>query len=72
MPTIQKIFLLDMSPQKFLDACTPEELIEVELLISSPQYQSIIHNHIKQYGNESSNLQTEQSDGDQAIPPRFE
>ena len=39
MPTIQKIFTLEVSPEKFLDNCSPEELIELELLLSSDRYQ---------------------------------
>lgn len=32
MPQIQKVFLLDVTPQKFIDACDESELHEVILL----------------------------------------
>lgn len=39
MPTIQKIFTLEVTPEKFLDNCSSEELIELELLLESAKYQ---------------------------------
>tara|TARA_R110002126_G_scaffold78629_1_gene195632 strand:+ start:15051 stop:15239 length:189 start_codon:yes stop_codon:yes gene_type:complete len=39
MPKIDKVFTLHVSVEKFLDACSITELIEVELLISSKRYQ---------------------------------
>ena len=39
MPKIQKVFTLDVSPEKFLNACSREELIELDLLLSKPIYQ---------------------------------
>ena len=43
MPQIQKVFHLDVTPERFLDACSVEELIEVQLLLSSPRYQHQIN-----------------------------
>lgn len=40
MPQIQKIFTLEVTPEKFLNACSPQELKEVELLLSSPRFQT--------------------------------
>lgn len=42
MPKVQKIFTLDVSPTKFLEACSGEELIELELLLSSKRFQTRI------------------------------
>jgi hypothetical protein len=38
MPQIQKQFVLDVSPERFLNACSAQELIEVEILITSPRF----------------------------------
>ena len=38
MPTIQRIFTLEVTPERFLDACSQEELIELELLLGSERY----------------------------------
>lgn len=40
MPKLEKIFTLEITPEQFLNACTPTELQEVELLISSRRFQS--------------------------------
>lgn len=48
MPKIQKIFQLDVTPEKFLDACSSDELIELELLLGSSKYQKkIVDQYIK-------------------------
>ena len=39
MPKLQHVIEINISPEKFLDNCSPEELIELEILISSPRYQ---------------------------------
>ena len=49
MPQINKLFTLDVTPAKFLDACTAEELIELQMLLNSSKYQSKIQNHIKKF-----------------------
>ena len=38
MPKITKQFELDVTPERFLNACTAQELLEVELLITSPRF----------------------------------
>jgi hypothetical protein len=40
MPKIQQLNLIEIDPKKFLDACSPQELIEVDILLSSSYYQS--------------------------------
>mgnify|MGYP001081420980 CR=1 FL=1 len=40
MPQIKKEFILDVTPERFLNACTPQELIEVDILITSPRFVS--------------------------------
>jgi len=46
MPKIQKIFTLDVTPEKFLNSCSAEELIELVMLVNKPIYQTKIENHI--------------------------
>lgn len=38
MPKNEKIFTLDISPERFFTECSREELIEVELLLNSPRF----------------------------------
>ena len=45
MPKITQHNQIDITPEKFLNACTPEELIEVDLLLSSAYYQNKIQSH---------------------------
>lgn len=45
MPKIRQFNEIDVTPEKFLNACSPEELIEVELLLSSAYYQNKIEPH---------------------------
>ncbi len=45
MPKITQVNQIDITPEKFLNACSPEELIEVELLLSSPHYQNKMPPH---------------------------
>ena len=39
MPKIQKVFSLEVTPERFLEACSDEELIELDMLIQQPKYQ---------------------------------
>lgn len=39
MPEINKVFTLKITPEQFLNACSPLELQEVELLIGQGRYQ---------------------------------
>jgi hypothetical protein len=48
MPQLQKIFTLDVTPEKFLENCSPSELIETELLLSSERFQQRIRGKIAQ------------------------
>lgn len=45
MPKIIKQFDLDVTPERFLNACSPQELIEVELLITSPRFVQKMKDH---------------------------
>ena len=47
MPQINKLFTLDVTASKFLEACTAEELIELQMLLNSSRYQSKIDLHTK-------------------------
>ncbi|MDP2188538.1 MAG: hypothetical protein Q8J69_07635 [Sphingobacteriaceae bacterium] len=42
MPKINKHFELDVTPERFLEACSVTELQEVELLLYSPRFQAKI------------------------------
>ncbi|WP_417365959.1 hypothetical protein [Flavobacterium beibuense] len=42
MPNIQKQFLLEVTPEQFLNACSPSELMELEVLIAAPRYQAMM------------------------------
>ena len=42
MPKIVKQFTLDIPVQRFVNACSDDEIYELWLLLSSPRYQSII------------------------------
>lgn len=40
MPRIEKVFTLEVSVERFLNACSPMELKEVEMAILSPRFQN--------------------------------
>lgn len=42
MPEITKVFNLQVTPERFLDACSPTELYELQQLLYSTRYQNII------------------------------
>ena len=42
MPEITKVFQVDITPERFLDACSDEELKEIDLLIQSERFQNRI------------------------------
>lgn len=43
MPRISQYNEIDISPEKFLNNCSREELIEVDLLLSKNYYQHKMH-----------------------------
>ena len=47
MPTIQKLFTLEVDVTKFLESCSCAELQEIQRLISTERYQKIINGEIK-------------------------
>lgn len=47
MPKVEKVFILEVSPTKFLEACSGEELIELEMLLNSSRFQTRINVHRK-------------------------
>jgi hypothetical protein len=40
MPTISNVLTLEVTPEKFLEACSPSELMEVDMLIQGAYYQN--------------------------------
>ncbi|WP_417289634.1 hypothetical protein [Corallibacter sp.] len=57
MPKIIKQFELDVTPERFLNACTPEELIEVEMIITSARFVNKMQEHLaKINGLENTNV----------------
>jgi hypothetical protein len=40
MPTITQQNFIDITPEKFLEACSPVELMELDLLLGSPRFQA--------------------------------
>ncbi len=53
MPSITKIFQVDITPERFLDACSDEELKEIDLLIQTERFQNRIKE--KQIGFKTKN-----------------
>lgn len=39
MPKITEVHLIDITPEKFLENCSPTELREIDHLIQSPRFQ---------------------------------
>jgi hypothetical protein len=46
MPTIQKIFTIEVTPEKFLEYCSQTELMEVDMLLNSERFQRRIKGNI--------------------------
>ena len=44
MPKNQKVITIEITPEQFLNACSPMELMELEVLIMSPRYQRLMKN----------------------------
>ena len=53
MPAITKNFQVDITPERFLDACSDEELKEIDLLIQAERFQNRIKE--KQIGFKTKN-----------------
>lgn len=53
MPEIIKVMYVDITPERFLDACSDEELKEIDLLIQSTRFQNRIKE--KQIGFKTKN-----------------
>jgi len=39
MPQVTKVFTIDITPERFIDACSDAELKELDMLLSSPRFQ---------------------------------
>ena len=57
MPEITKVFQVDITPERFLDACSDNELKEIDLLIQSERFQNRIKE--KQIGFKTKNQNEE-------------
>lgn len=67
MPEIKQFNIIEISPEKFLDACSPEELQELHLLLDSPKY----WNKIKHHCEDLNEIHHEEStDGNQQHIPK--
>lgn len=63
MPSITKNFHLEVTPEQFLEACSPTELMEVDMLIQGAHFQNKMHddggqqaiNELKKTFNDSRN-----------------
>lgn len=53
MPEVIKVMYVDITPERFLDACSDEELKEIDLLIQSERFQNRIKE--KQIGFKTKN-----------------
>jgi hypothetical protein len=42
MPKINRQFHLEVTVEQFLQACTPTEIKELDILLASPKYQQIL------------------------------
>lgn len=49
MPQINKILTIDITPEKFLNACSAIELQEVAFLLESPAYKQKITQHLHEH-----------------------
>lgn len=43
MPRLERTYTIDVTPENFLNNCSREELIELELLLSKPRYQELMY-----------------------------
>ena len=39
MPEVTKVFTIDITPERFIDACSDSELKELDILLQSPRFQ---------------------------------
>lgn len=44
MPKITEVHLIDITPEKFLENCSPVELMEIDHLIQSPRFRMRMDN----------------------------
>jgi len=49
MPTINQLHTIDITSEKFLAACSPQELYELQLQLDSPRYQLQIQEFENEY-----------------------
>lgn len=48
MPKIQQLFEINITPQRFLDRCSDQELYEIYLLMNQPA----IHNRLARFNSQ--------------------
>ena len=58
MPEITKVFQVDITPERFLDACSDNELKEIDLLIQSERFQQRIREKQIGFNSQKTNEET--------------
>lgn len=58
MPEITKVFQVDITPERFLDACSDNELKEINLLIQSERFQQRIREKQIGFNSQKTNEET--------------
>lgn len=58
MPEITKVFQVDITPERFLDACSDNELKEINLLIQSERFQQRIREKQIGFNSQKANEET--------------
>jgi len=57
MPVLSKVFTLDISLEQFLNNCSRNELIELQLLLDSERFKSVINQQNYENSENSQMLQ---------------
>jgi len=58
MPEITKVFQVDITPERFLDACSDNELKEIDLLIQTERFQQRIKEKQIGFNSQKTNEET--------------
>jgi len=61
MPTLNKSLSLTITPEQFLAACSRHEIIEINLLLSSPRYEAMLNENAEDHHEETMPTQIAES-----------